>query len=213
MSSADPGLPSLAADRPFNFGGYAEQDGTIAGVGFWPRAGARLIDIIVHYVIALFTGMFIGIALVAANHGHADPVLFAKLRHTGFTGFAFALLGSVAYHIVCVTLHGSTLGKMLLSMVVVQEDGSSCRLKGAVIREFAYFIDAFFFGIIGYLEMQKSSREQRHGDNWAHTVVSKRSRVQQNQLRGPGLFVLAFLFAVMFDSAMLTLGTVVAQSS
>jgi uncharacterized RDD family membrane protein YckC len=180
MSSADPGLPSLAADRPFNFGGYAEQDGTIAGVGFWPRAGARLIDIIVHYVIALFTGMFIGIALVAANHGHADPVLFAKLRHTGFTGFAFALLGSVAYHIVCVTLHGSTLGKMLLSMVVVQEDGSSCRLKGAVIREFAYFIDA---------------------------------RVQQNQLRGPGLFVLAFLFAVMFDSAMLTLGTVVALSS
>lgn len=115
MSSADPGLPSLAADRPFNFGGYVEHDGAIEGVGFWPRAAARVIDIIVHYVIALLTGMFVAVALVAANHGQADPVLFAKLRHTGFAGFAFALLGSVTYHVVCVTLHGSTLGKLLLS--------------------------------------------------------------------------------------------------
>ena len=94
-------------------------------------------------------------------------------------------------------------------MVVVQEDGSPCRVKSAVIREFGYFIDALFFGIIGFMAMQESVEEQRHGDNWAHTVVCKRAIVAPDNLRGPARFVVALMFACMADAALFMIGLLV----
>jgi len=44
--------------------------------------------------------------------------------------------GSIAYHITCENIYGSTLGKLVFSLAVVQEDGSTCRFKGAFIRSF-----------------------------------------------------------------------------
>ena len=78
-----------------------------------------------------------------------------------------ALLGSLAYRVICTSVHGSTLGKLAFSMVVAQEDGSPCRFGSATIRELGYFVDALFFGPIGYFAMQKTPQEQRHGDEWA----------------------------------------------
>ena len=100
-------------------------------------------------------------------------------------------------------MHGSTVGKLALSMVVVQEDGAPCGLRGAVVRELGYFVDALFFGIIGYMAMQKSIREQRHGDEWAHTVVCKRSLVSPEKLRRADRFVLALILASIADAALI----------
>jgi hypothetical protein len=97
-------------------------------------------------------------------------------------------------------VHGSTLGKLVLSMVVVQEDGSLCRLKGAVVRSMGYLLDALFSGLVGYSAMQKTSLEQRHGDEWAHTVVCKCSNAPPGSLRGGGRFVMAWFFAIMADA-------------
>jgi uncharacterized RDD family membrane protein YckC len=115
-------------------------------------------------------------------------------------------LGSVVYEIICEAGHGSTLGKLALGMTVVQEDGTPCRVKPAVIRSFAYLIDGIFFGLIGYLEMQKTPQEQRHGDVWAHTIVCKRSILPPQTLRGPGRFVLALFFAALTDAICITAG-------
>ena len=79
-------------------------------------------------------------------------------------------------------------------MVVVQEDGSLCRLKGAVVRS------------MGYSAMQKTSLEQRHGDEWAHTVVCKCSNAPPGSLRGGGRFVMAWFFAIMADAALIIVG-------
>jgi hypothetical protein len=54
--------------------------------------------------------------------------------------------------------------------------------------------------------MQKSVQQQRHGDEWAHTVVCKRSRAPQQNLRGGGRFALAFLLAATADSALIMAG-------
>src|SRR6266851_4800838 len=153
---------------------YLGQPGTLPGVSFWPRVGARVIDLVVHNLIALFSGLLIGILLAIGE------------------GF-----------------HGSTPGKLLLSMVVVQEDGSPCRPGSAWIRSLAYIIDALFFGLIGYLNMQKSPQQQRHGDEWAHTVVCHRSKVAPQNLRGIGQFTLALFFAALADAALLIVGTVI----
>lgn len=150
-------------------------------------------------------GLFAVLMFVAAA-GHPDPVQLGKMSHTGIIGFAVALLGSVAFHTICESVHGSTPGKLLFSMVVVQEDGSPCRPKGALIRSLAYFVDALFFGLIGYLAMQKSAKEQRHGDEWAGTIVCKRSLVPPQKLRGTGKFIMGLFLAIILYAALIMTG-------
>ncbi len=206
-SAPDP-LPITINIEPPSFGGYAGDPGDIRGVGFWPRVGARAIDAIVHLLIALFAGLLFGILLVIAARmtGQSATMLLAKQQHTRFTTFVFSLLGLVAYETICEGWHGGTLGKLALSMVVVQEDGTPCRPVPALIRSLAYFFDSLFFGIIGYLAMNKSPQEQRHGDVWAHTIVCRRHDAPQQSLRSGGRFVGILLLAVMADAALLIVG-------
>lgn len=196
-----PDQPTLFATAVPSFGGYAPEPTQLQGMTFWPRVGARVIDLIVHYIVTFFSGILFVILLMIASGGHASPVVLAKLQHTGILGFVFALLGSFAYQVVFTTLHGSTVGKIALSMVVVQEDGSPCGFKSGLIRELGYFVDAMFFGIIGYTAMKDDPKQQRHGDEWAHTIVSKRQLIPPDKLRGVDRFLMALIFALMADAA------------
>ncbi len=188
--------------EPPSFGGYAGGPGGLIGVSFWPRVGARLIDFVVHYIVAICAAFLFGIVLAVAAAAAQVPVqpLLAKLR-VGPTSILFGLLGAMVYEVVCEAGHGSTLGKLALGMVVLQEDGTPCRFKPALIRSAAYFIDALFFGIVGYFCMQKSPQEQRHGDEWAHTVVCKRAATPPDQLRSGQRFAAVFLLAMAADAA------------
>ena len=199
-------LPLPTSLEPPSFAGYAGEPGRLSGVGFWPRVGARVIDFIVQYVIAIATGFVFGIVVAVAARiaGRSTPILIGK--QPGIAVFIFALLGMVAYEVICEGWHGSTPGKLVLSMVVVQEDGAPCRPKAALIRSLAYFLDSLFFGIIAYLAMQKTPQEQRHGDVWAHTIVAKRSDVLPSSLRSGGSFAAVLFFAAMADAALLMIG-------
>jgi uncharacterized RDD family membrane protein YckC len=197
LPQSSPGtlLPSL--------GGYIAQEGALTGVTFWPRVAARVIDLVVKYAIAHLTGLLFGVMLRISAGGHLPLMVLRNLRHQGLRGVAFGLLAALAYHVIFTVIYGSSIGKLVLSIVVVQEDRSPCSLKSAVIRELSYYIDALFFGIIAYTSMQKSVLEQRHGDEWAHTVVCKRSIVPRESLRGPGRFAVALVFALTVHSALL----------
>jgi|ERR1035438_4530052 hypothetical protein len=107
---------------------YIGRPGALPGVSFWPRVGARVIDLIVHYLIAICSGFLVGILVVtvAALQHTSAHVLLAHQSH-GIALFAFSLLGSVVLETICEGFHGSTPGKFLFSMVVVPEDGSPCR--------------------------------------------------------------------------------------
>ncbi len=91
-------------------------------------------------------------------------------------------------------------------MVVVQEDGTPCRMKSATIRSFAYLVDALFFGLIGYMAMKAGRQRRRHGDQWARTIVCNRSALAREQLRTGRHFVLALVLATVADSALVLLG-------
>ena len=168
--------------------------------------GARVIDLVVHYLVSFQAGAFFTFLLAAASGGHIPLGVLVKLRHHSLMGFALALLGSFAYHVVSVSVHGSTLGKYLLSMVVVQEDGTPCRVGSAIIRELGYFVDSFFFGIVAYSVMEESLKEQRWGDQWAHTVVCKRSSVAPDRLRSDARFAVGVTLALMGDAALTMVG-------
>jgi uncharacterized RDD family membrane protein YckC len=191
---------------------YAGRPGALKGVTFWLRVVARLIDTAVHYCVALCSGLLVGFMVaVAVRLQHASPAAFIRFGKgdSKLTLFVFALLGSVMLEIVCEGFHGSTLGKLIFGFVVVQEDGTPCRLGPAAIRSLAYFVDALFFGLIGYLAMQKTPQQQRHGDEWAHTVVCQRADVAPQDLRSFGHFVAVFLLAAMADAAFIILGVVI----
>jgi uncharacterized RDD family membrane protein YckC len=196
---------------PPSFAGYVGTPGGLEGVGFGPRVAARLIDLALHYLVSICAGLVFGFLLdvVAVLTGKSASLLSAKLSHLGFTGFALALLGSVAYHSVCESLHGSTLGKLILSMVVVQENATPCTFDSALRRSFAYLLDSLFFGLVGYFAMQKTPQRQRYGDQWAHTVVSKRSQVRTENLRDGGRFVLSLFLGMLADAVLMMLGLLI----
>ena len=212
MSDAAPGPPSIPVDiEPPSFGGYSGKPGEIRGVRFWPRVGARAIDTIVGGVIGFVAGLVFAFFVVIAARmtGQSAAPMLARQSRGGLVMFAFGLLGVVAYHTICEGLHGSTLGKLLLDMVVVQEDGTPCRIGPAVIRSLAYFVDSIFFGLVGYLAMKKTPQEQRHGDEWAHTIVCRRSEAPPQSLRSGARFLATFLLAAMVYAALLMIGLLI----
>jgi len=193
---------------------YAGRPGALLGVTFWPRAAARIIDLVVHFFVAVGGRRLFGLLVTLAaglQHKSLSPLVVRPgpniILQFMFTRLVFAGLGFLTFEAICEGFHGSTPGKFLLGMTVVQEDGSPCRPGAAVIRSLAYLLDILFWGIIGYLNMRKSPQQQRHGDEWAHTVVCRRSEVSQQNLRGGGQFALALFFATMADVAVVILGS------
>jgi uncharacterized RDD family membrane protein YckC len=201
----DPSASFTGVTTP-TFAGYASQPDAIIGVGFWPRVASRLIDTGADYGVGYFSGrLFVRLVLLAAG-GHIPYKTAIKFRGHSLYVFICAWWGSVAYHTICEGLHGSTLGKFLLSQVVIKEDGSPSRLWPAFIRSISYSVDALFFGLIGYFCMEKTVKEQRHGDEWAHTIVCSSSDVPEGSRRSIGQFVAALFLGLIANSALLIFG-------
>lgn len=162
--------------------------------GFGIRALARIIDTIFALVVGFAAGL---IAVMIILILHAEGIVPSGWQHRlhGFTatGLGFSFLGSTAYHFFCEGIHGATLGKLCCGIRVVAEDGSPSTLKGALIRTFAFYIDALFFGLVGYSSMKKSPLNQRYGDVWGKTAVFKVKEMSSESQRTPTLFILGLM--------------------
>lgn len=186
----------------FTFGGYAVGPGEIEGVQFGRRLAARLIDLALHFVIALLTGFGLGLVLgvyAGIIHQPFEPI-WARATNIGLWGFLSALVGSVAYHTLCEGMGGSTLGKRILSMTVIQESGAPCRFDSALVRSLSYFVDALVFGLVAYLAMKDKVTQQRYGDQWAHTIVCMREKAPPQGLRSSGQLALGIFAGMAADS-------------
>jgi uncharacterized RDD family membrane protein YckC len=205
-------LPSELPPEPdpthFTLGGYTGPSRVIEGVSFWPRVGARMIDIVVMTFLGFIAGVLFGfvLAIVATLLRQPLAVVAARYHRTGIAVFIFSVLAGLAYHTICDGLHGSTAGKLALNMVVVREDGTPCDLSAALKREIAYFFDALFFGLIGYVSMKKSPQEQRYGDHWAHTIVCRRTAVAPQCLRSGRRFAGVLALASLANIALVIVG-------
>ena len=185
-----------------SFAGYAAPVRGLQGVTFFPRALARVIDLFVHYLATYLAGLlFVWILIIAAG-GRPPAWVVQKLSHGSFIGFVAGIAGLFAYHVICTTVDGSTLGKSILAMQVLQEDGSPCGPKSAIIRELGFFVDGLFFGLVAYGAMRDDPQQKRLGDGWADTMVSKRADVPSASRRGGMRFVLALIIGIAVDIAL-----------
>lgn len=206
-SIADSSLPSFLAIPSFS--GYAAPVAGLQGAPFWIRALARVIDFTVHYLTAYFTGLLFGSLLAIASGGRPPLWVLRRISAVHLPMFLTALIGSLLYQVICASIYGSTLGKLLLSLQVVQDDGSPCRLKSAVIRELGYFVDALFFGLVGYTAMRDDPQQKRLGDQWAATIVCKRVNLPPESRQTALRFVLGMMLGICADIAIMTLGMLV----
>ena len=174
------------------------------GAGFGLRAGAQIIDLIIHNILGLVVGVFVGllIGVYAVATGTPVTTLTTKLQATAPIGYILALIGYVLYHAFCEGIHGATLGKLIFKIHVLKEDGSPASIGSAFIRSIAFYVDGLFFGIVAAASMRSSELQQRLGDKWAKTVVVERSPLNQFQWPSGWKFVMAFLIAIVADGFM-----------
>lgn len=122
-----PAAPPVAAPTPA---------GTPRPAGFWMRAGALLIDVVVVMVAeALF-----GLALWAVTD---DRLAYAASR-------AFRVLASPCYFVLLHWARGQTLGKMVFRVRVVTLAGGPLPFGISVLRHLGSWISAAILGV-GYL--------------------------------------------------------------
>lgn len=203
---------STSLDIP-SFGGYAEPLSGLQGVTFWPRLLARVIDFVLHFVSASLAGILFALILTLAASGHPPPPVLERLFQPHYARIIAGVLGLVAYNVICTSISGITLGKLLLRVQVIQDDGSPCRPKSAIIRELGYFVDGMFFGLVGYFAMREDPEQQRLGDEWADTIVCKRTQVPSTSQRTGTQFVLGLLLGIAVDMALMMTGWLIQMNS
>jgi uncharacterized RDD family membrane protein YckC len=126
------------------------------------RALSALIDVTV-----MFVGYIIGVMLWAATLSQLDPAF------SGAVLIIFTVLAIVGYPVVFeMATRGRSLGKMALGLRVVSDDGGPERLRQAVFRALASFVEIWMlFGGPAVICSLLSPKGKRIGDVFAGTVV------------------------------------------
>src|SRR3954451_4604126 len=145
------------------------------------RALACAIDVLLQGIvlvvlISLLAGFLLG---TEASQALADALIFIVV-----------LLVMVGYRVVMETLtRGRTLGKMVLGLKVVRDDGSSIRFRHALVRTLLWFFVDFapwFAACPGIVASLMNKQGKRIGDMVAGTVVI---RERHQPMASPPLFV------------------------
>jgi uncharacterized RDD family membrane protein YckC len=177
--------------------------------GFGIRALARIVDTLFGLLVGFVAGVFASVVImILSAAGVITPGWQQRIHGFSFVSLGLGLIGSVAYHCFCEGIHGATLGKFCCGICVVTEDMRPSNLKGAMIRTLAYYVDALFFGLVGYSSMSKSPLNQRYGDVWGKTAVVKVKEVAPEPGRTPTLFILGLLAGVGCWFVMLVIGLI-----
>jgi uncharacterized RDD family membrane protein YckC len=179
---------------------------SLEGAGFWIRAVARILDLLVHIAVSIVAGFVTGIVIVVvALMLHADAsVVLARIGDTQFLGYVAALLGGLWLHVSCEGLHGSSLGKRICGLTVVDESGGPAKMMAAARRDLAFYVDSLFFGVVAWNKMKESPRRQRIGDIWGHTLVVRIKDLPEASRRSALRFVGAFALGVVGDGVILS---------
>ena len=150
-------------------------------VGFWPRLGAALIDLLLQLVLTL----------------PLTYIIYGRMSSpTGkmFMGIGDVLVNLVLPAVVVVALwlyFGATPGKMAMSARIVDADtGAPLSTSQSVIRYVGYIVSFIPLGV-GYLWIAFDRRKQGWHDKMANSVVVRPSGTEPVKFRGterPGGF-------------------------
>ena len=146
--------------------------GTLAYQGVGIRFVAQLIDGIPIVIFYLFAGRLVaGLTGGVTESGfelQGGPALLVIGLTTAFWILYMAVLEAA--------WNGQSLGKKLVGIRVVREDGRAIDWPAALVRNVLRIVDAFACYLVAAVLVWRSPRRQRLGDRIAHTVVIKPAR-------------------------------------
>jgi uncharacterized RDD family membrane protein YckC len=135
--------------------------------GIGPRFVAQLVDSVIFVVLFYLIG-------VALSGGFTFGGIGRLMDTAPFPFYGVCGLSVFVYYIVLEGLQGATVGKMVVKIRVVREDGSACGFGPALVRNLLRIVDGLpFLYIIGLVLISRSDRKQRLGDRVAKTIVIK----------------------------------------
>lgn len=130
----------------------------------------RFVAVLIDGVV-LFAGAFV-IAL-ATGGGYAESSNGTSSAGFNLDGgpFLFWTALALAYYVVLEAMSGATIGKKVVGIRVVDEDGSPIAWRASLVRNLLRLVDGLFFYLVGALFASRSPRGQRIGDRAARTLV------------------------------------------
>jgi len=147
-------------------GGWNE----VENAGIALRFVAVLLDfVIVLLPLVILVGLLTGGGYAESGNGYANAGVTV-----GGNALLLMLALALGYYVVCEAATGMTLGKRMVGIRVVAEDGEHVTLVAAIVRNLLRLVDALFFYFVGFLFAVTSFRGQRLGDRAAHTMVVRR---------------------------------------
>jgi uncharacterized RDD family membrane protein YckC len=140
---------------------------SLENAGIPLRFVAVLLDtVIVFFPLVIVVGLMTGGGYAQRGAGYANAGV-----DVGGNAVWLLLALAVGYYVVCEATTGMTLGKRMVGIRVVAEDGEHLTLGAAVVRNLLRLVDALVFYLVGFLFALTSTRGQRLGDRAAHTIV------------------------------------------
>jgi uncharacterized RDD family membrane protein YckC len=143
---------------------------SLENAGIPLRFVAVLLDaVLVFFPLAIVVGLMTGGGYAERGAGYANAGV-----DLGANALWLLLALGVVYYVACEATTGTTLGKRMVGIRVVGEDGEHVTFGAAVVRNLLRLVDALFFYLVGFLFALTSMRGQRLGDRAAHTIVVRR---------------------------------------
>src|SRR3972149_10414808 len=119
--------------------------------GIGPRLVAQVVDTVVLVILFFLVGFVMSGSFTFEYQGEA-----------AYPFIAAYVLVAFLYYILLEGLTGATLGKKLVKIKVVRENGSPCGLGPALVRNILRIIDGLpFLYIIGMILISRSDKKQR----------------------------------------------------
>lgn len=139
-----PSCKALLVEKPEDTPTIATiETGGLQYAPFWPRAGAKIIDIFILWTIGILVSSFLGL-FVSPTYDPEVSMTFPILANL------FQLLIAVSYTTYFLGKYSATPGKMACHLKVVTPNGGKVNYSQACYRYFAEIISSLIF-CIGYL--------------------------------------------------------------
>ncbi len=144
--------------------------GPVENAGLPLRFVAVLLDaVLVFFPAGLVIGLLSGGGYAESGNGYANAGI-----DVGGNAFWTLLALGLCYYVVCEAATGATLGKRMVGIHVIGEDGQHVTFGAAVVRNLLRLVDCLVFYLVGAIFALASPRGQRLGDRVAHTLVVRR---------------------------------------
>lgn len=154
----------------------------------WARLGARILDgLLIGVPFAIVSAILTFSSHTTFSTSGSSPLSsFGSSFQASFTGprIALSVLQYVVvavYYILMIARSGSTVGKKVVGVKVVAEDGSPATMHQSVIRWAVFsgpsiipFVGSLWFLVVALSPFFDSARRQGFHDKAAHTVVVQR---------------------------------------